>query len=76
MKTRLAQIFADTFGLPLEAIPPDASMENIAEWDSVAHINLVMSLEQEFGVRFSADEMIALNSLPAIEQALTAHGIS
>lgn len=76
MKNRVAQILADTLGVPLTDIPPGASMENIAGWDSIAHLNLLMSLEQEFGVQFSAVEMIALNSLPAIEQALAARGIS
>jgi len=75
MKDRLVQILADTLALPAQKIPGDASMETISEWDSIAHLNLVMTLEQEFHVQFSAAELIALNSLPAIEQALTARGV-
>jgi acyl carrier protein len=76
MKDRLAQILADTLGLPLSAIPADASMNNIAQWDSIAHLNLVMSLEQEFNVQFNAEEMIALDSLPAMQEALALRGIA
>jgi len=76
MKERLVQLLADTLGLPVSAIPADASMEKIAQWDSVAHLNIVMTLEQEFHVQFSAGEFDALNSLPAIEQALAGRGIA
>jgi acyl carrier protein len=76
MRQKLVQILADTLGLDASDIPADASMERMSAWDSVAHLNVVMSLEQEFGVSFSADEIISLNSLPLIEQALTARGVA
>ncbi len=76
MKERLIQILADTLGIPATQIPADASMETIAAWDSVAHLNIMLSLEQEFHVEFGADEFIALNSLAGIEQALARRGIA
>ena len=76
MKDKLVKILADTFGLPVAEIPADASMDKISEWDSLAHLNVIMTLEQEFHVQFSAAELIALNSLPAIEQALAARGVA
>jgi acyl carrier protein len=75
MNDRLVQILADTLGLPVSEIPADASMEKFSDWDSIAHLNLMMTLEQEFHVQFDAAELIALNSLPAIGQALASRGL-
>src|SRR2546422_5609789 len=32
--------------------------ENTASWDSLAHLNLVLSIEQEFGIALADDEVI------------------
>lgn len=42
---------------------PDLRLGDIDEWDSVAHLDLVSSIEQAFGVRFSAEEIVELTSL-------------
>ncbi|MEI6351654.1 MAG: acyl carrier protein [Verrucomicrobiota bacterium] len=75
MKQKLIQILADTLGLAPAEIPADASMEQLSAWDSIAHLNVVMTVEQEFGVQFQAEEFMSLNSLPAIEQALASRGV-
>jgi acyl carrier protein len=55
-------IFADVFSLPQEQISPQSSPETIANWDSVQHLNLVLAIEQEFGVRFVPTEIEQLLS--------------
>ncbi|ELZ6437633.1 acyl carrier protein, partial [Campylobacter coli] len=32
------------------------SMENCKNWTSLAHIDIIMSLEEEFEIKFSKDE--------------------
>ena len=59
-------------GDELEAIPNDASPETIEGWDSANHLNLVLSLEAEFGVQFDTDEIAELTSVGAIRQRLAA----
>lgn len=46
--------------VPVEAIDDEASPDTIDNWDSLRHMNLVMALEEEFGVQFSTDEVIEL----------------
>lgn len=46
--------------VPIEAIDDEASPDTIDNWDSLRHMNLVMALEEEFGVQFSTDEVIEL----------------
>ena len=59
---RIQGIFSDVFGIPREAISPDSSPETIDTWDSLQHLNLVLALEQEFQVQFTAEEIETLVS--------------
>ncbi len=38
------------------------SMENCKNWTSLAHIDIIMSLEEEFEIKFSKDELSQLKS--------------
>ncbi|MCR6572454.1 acyl carrier protein [Campylobacter insulaenigrae] len=38
------------------------SMENSKSWTSLAHIDIIMSLEEEFDIKFNKEEMINLKS--------------
>jgi len=44
----------------------DLRIGDIEEWDSVAHLDLMAEIEQDFGVRFDLDEMTTLTSLPEL----------
>jgi acyl carrier protein len=70
MREQLTRILADTLGISACEIGDDSSMDTLPAWDSVAHLNLVMSIEQEFGVQFSPEELMEMRSLPAIEALL------
>jgi len=49
---RTRTVIAGIFKLSAEAVPPDASADTLENWDSLGHLNLVLALEQEFGVQF------------------------
>lgn len=63
-KTRA--IVADIFEVPLEKVTPQSSPDTIETWDSIHHLNLVLALEQEFGVQFSPEEIEQLLSVELI----------
>jgi acyl carrier protein len=76
MNEKIFQILADTLGVEASSLSDETSMENTPAWDSVAHLNLVLSLELAFGQHFSTDEFMQMQSLAAIKRALAAHGAS
>ena len=76
MQDTLEKIAADTLGLPVETIPHDASAQTLPGWDSVAHLNLILSVEAAYGVSFAPEEMTELTSLEKIRHALAQHGKS
>ena len=49
--------------------------DQIASWDSINHMNLIVSLEEEFKVRFSEEEINELISLDLIELVIKEKGI-
>ena len=63
---RVRQIVADVFGLGLDQVDAQSSPESIEAWESIAHLNLVLSLEQAFGVSFTPDEIAELVSVETI----------
>lgn len=75
MNEKLRKIVSDATGVPLPEVGDDASMSQLATWDSAAHLNIVMSVEQEFGVVFSAEETLESTSVPALRQMLEARGL-
>lgn len=38
------------------------SMENCEQWNSLAHIDIVMSVEEEFGICFKSSDLPLINS--------------
>ena len=40
-------------------------------WDSIAQINIIVAMEEQFGVTFGAEEMHTLNSVEKIVSALS-----
>ena len=49
---------------------PDLKMDDIAEWDSFNHINLMIAIESEFGIEFDSDELGKLTSVADIGAAV------
>jgi acyl carrier protein len=70
---RLAAAIAENFGVNVTEITPESSAGDLPGWDSVGHITLILSIEEEFGIRFPADEILNLTSAARIQEALTKH---
>ena len=52
--------------LQLDDVRDDQSMENTPGWDSIRHLQLVMALEQTFGVSFTPSQIARITNLPSI----------
>lgn len=63
-------LLADTLGTPASDIADDASFERIERWDSIAHLRLMLALEEKVGRQVTPEETMTLFSLPAIAEFL------
>lgn len=66
IRDRVITVMASVFGLPADAIPENAAPGFIENWDSLRHMQLIVALEEAFGVRFADHEMTTLTGIPAI----------
>lgn len=57
MNDKVKQIMSAIFEVPVSDINDDSSPHTIAKWDSLGHISLVTSIEEEFHVRFAEHEI-------------------
>ncbi len=74
MNPAVAQILSDSLGIPVENVQPSLSMANTPVWDSVMHLNICLSLEQEFKTELSPEEMMIMTSAASIEETLARKG--
>lgn len=54
---------SDLFGVPAERITADSSPETIEAWDSIQHLNLVLAVEEKFGVQLSPEEIEQMKNI-------------
>jgi acyl carrier protein len=52
----LADVFEEVLGRRVE-LREETTAADVAEWDSVAHVLLVLASERRFGVRFESSEI-------------------
>lgn len=48
---RLTAVFRDIFRDPAIVAKPEMTAADVARWDSLTHIDMIMMVEKEFGVR-------------------------
>jgi citrate synthase len=60
-------LLADALAIPsLTGIPDDAQLDVFSRWDSLAHIQVMMALEQRFTIELTPELILELTSLPKI----------
>jgi len=57
IRTKVQAILREVFEKKDLEIHNELNAEDIEEWDSFAHLNLIMTLEQEFNVNFALGEL-------------------
>jgi len=63
---RLREIAADILQIPSDQVSIESAPENVASWDSVHHLDLVLALEQEFSLQFEPEEIDQMNGIRKI----------
>ncbi len=71
---RVERIVADVLGLDRAEVGEHTRFGEPAVWDSIAHLDIVQSLELELGVRLSTREITEILSVSAIKAMLRAKG--
>ncbi len=57
IKTRLTKVFRDIFDAPTLELREDMTADDIEDWDSLTHVDLVVEVEKEFKIKLSTSEV-------------------
>ena len=68
LDTRLEKILKEVF--QAEKIDLNFSMDEIPEWDSFKHIELIIGIEQEFGINLEYTDTTEMISIPIIKSKI------
>ncbi len=60
IETKLKTIFHSLFNVELEKITAESSPDNIERWESMQHLALVTSIEEEFGIALNEQDIVEM----------------
>lgn len=76
MNPILLAIIKETFNCDGDAIQDDLDLRDLAGWDSLNHMTFIMTIEKEYGIELSGDDIADMVTLGNIRRILeTNHDI-
>ena len=62
----LKAIIAESLHIPVTEASETLEYSSVRQWDSLAHVTLILELESTFGVNIDDDRVLELTNYPAI----------
>jgi len=66
LAARVCEIASDVFEVETGTITPASTPDDVESWDSLAMLNLMVALEDEFDVQLSPDAVAEASSIGAL----------
>jgi acyl carrier protein len=66
VENRVSSVLADVFGISETSVGPHTSTETVEGWDSLQHLTVILSLEEEFDIHLDEEEVLEVVAFPAI----------
>jgi acyl carrier protein len=76
VRTNLEQLLAEVLQIPVERVTAELAMQDMDAWDSLKHMELIASLEQQLHIELSFDEIVTMRSVGDIKRVLSAKGVA
>ena len=68
LDVKLEEILKKVF--KTEKINLESSIEDISEWDSLTHTQLILAIEKEFKIKIRFDDAMIMTSIPIIKKKI------
>jgi acyl carrier protein len=68
---KIKEVMAGVFSIDESEITEDSSQDNVEGWDSLKHLDLIVSLEDEFGVSIPLEEVGNMTNFKYIRLVLS-----
>ncbi len=60
---KLNEVFRDVFEDDDITVSDQTTADDIDDWDSLEHINLINAIEQEFGIKFNMGQIVSMKNV-------------
>ncbi|MCB9188192.1 MAG: acyl carrier protein [Flavobacteriales bacterium] len=70
MEEKINQVLVSTLKVTTEQAGQDLTMDDVNNWDSLTHMNLIVAIEDEFGIEMSGDDIAEMISFDAIKKTV------
>jgi acyl carrier protein len=70
--TGLTDVFHAVFGDDTIVLTPETTARDVEGWDSITHVQLVVAIEERFGVHFNTGETAGLKNVGQMVELITA----
>lgn len=71
---RLNEVFQDVFDDETITVQDSTTADDIEDWDSLEHINLVVAVEKCFGMKFTMGEVTGMKNVGAMVDIILERG--
>jgi acyl carrier protein len=76
LKQKLTGVFRSTFFQPALEIREGMTAHDVEGWDSLSHINLVLAIEQEFGISLTTRDVRSMKNVGDLLQLVARKAVS
>lgn len=70
---KLNEVFQDVFDDDTITVNDATTADDIEEWDSLEHINLIAAVEQEFGIKFNMGQVVSMKNVGEMADIIMSH---
>lgn len=71
----LEKIISEVFALPESSVIDPLALNDIPTWDSLAHMMLIVRIEEIYQIQFTGDEIADIKSVGDVRTLLQSHGV-
>ncbi len=71
MEDKINDILIQVFNLNEDQVKEDLGMDDVNNWDSLTHMNLIVAIEDEFSIELSGDHIADMVSFDQIRQTVS-----
>lgn len=70
--SKLNEVFQDVFDDEDITVNENTTADDIEDWDSLEHINLIVAVEKKFGIKFNMGEVNKFKNVGEMAEAIAA----
>lgn len=66
MKEQILEIISEVLAVPVEKLNEELSIGDIPQWNSMAQMGMIATLEERLGIEFPIDDLFELTNIGSI----------